>query len=437
MTGPNRNLLILTLLGWCLRVVPSLGSELDYDEGVYYSLAALFVRGVRPYQDMVFVHPPGILYALSPVAWLPPETGWKLARLTMTLVGAFNIFLIGKLSSRLWGARAGCLSALCYAIYPEVASSERRLLLEPLLNSCVLLLLYHRGWKAAWWGACALCIKITGGLWLLTGLIRLRAWAVWCLIFGALLCLPLWAASPQSFWTDVFWFQTHRPPHGHDTALTRLWDIFDPRHLSITLLGLAGLTSASRRYSNPVALQMSLSWLLLVIAYYFAPAHFFQYRAQLAIPECLWAGASLSILLRHRYGAAILLTVPFGFVLALGLGSDAENIQRAETIRALVPTQEAVFAFDPGVLLRAGRLPDHQGNAPVIVDSYATMLIDAGFPQPDVATALATSASRKTIHQRLAASQWLVVDERAREQVSLEWCRAHFRPCYGDLWKAR
>lgn len=432
----RKALLGLVLLGWALRLLPCAWYDLDYDEGVYYSSAALLARGVFPYRDSVFVHPPGLLYALLPLAWLPPDKGWIAARLAMTLVGALNVFLMARLGERSWGKRAGFLAAFCYAIYPEAATSERRILLEPLLNTCVLMMLWTRAWKAAWWGGCALCVKVWGALWLFTSLPRLRAWAVVGGFVGILLCLPLVLVSPHGFYVDVFWFQAHRPSHGLDSVMERIWDIFDPRHLAITIVAWIGFARNWRR-ADPVALQLASSWLLLVLVFYLAPGHFFHYRTQLAIPECFWAGAAAELVWRRRHLAAIWLSVPFGFVLALCMKTDNEHVQRAQTIREHIPADQTVFAFEPSVLLRAGRLPDWHGQAPVISDSYGTMLIDAGANQPSVIAAMADKASRTRVNQRLALSQWLVVDDRAFEQVSFDWCKAHYRPYYGDVWRAR
>ena len=174
----RKALLGLLLLGWALRLLPFLWYDMDYDEGVDYTVAALFVRGIWPYRDTVFVHPPGLIYALSPIAWLPPDSGWLVARLAMTMLGAANLYLLARLSARSLGSSAGYLTALCYAIYPEAASSERRILLEPLLSFCVLGLLSTQNFKAAWWGGCALCVKLWGLIWLFSSLPRLRGWAV-------------------------------------------------------------------------------------------------------------------------------------------------------------------------------------------------------------------------------------------------------------------
>ncbi|MEO8382954.1 MAG: hypothetical protein ABI779_25075 [Acidobacteriota bacterium] len=53
--------LVLRLVS-LLAVGGPLASPSSYDDGVYYSASALLFRGVLPYRDFVFVHPPGLLY---------------------------------------------------------------------------------------------------------------------------------------------------------------------------------------------------------------------------------------------------------------------------------------------------------------------------------------------------------------------------------------
>ncbi len=86
-------LIAITALGFALRVIaltgaggPS-GAATGYDDGVYFSASALLLRGVLPYRDFVFVHPPGILHFLSLVSWLPdPATGFVAARVLAAIV---------------------------------------------------------------------------------------------------------------------------------------------------------------------------------------------------------------------------------------------------------------------------------------------------------------------------------------------------------------
>jgi 4-amino-4-deoxy-L-arabinose transferase-like glycosyltransferase len=141
----------------------------------------LLVRGHVPYRDFVFVHPPGITYLLSPVAWLRPERGFEVARLAMTLVGAFSIFLVGRLALRNMGAAPAIVAALVYATYPEAVALEHGVFLEPLMNVfllCAMTLWLKEGEgeteqrdSARWWalGAGLLCgvalaVKLTAAV---------------------------------------------------------------------------------------------------------------------------------------------------------------------------------------------------------------------------------------------------------------------------------
>src|SRR5215471_19786641 len=97
-------LLAIAAVGWALRAFPfidvgALGYPLDYDEGVYFASAAFLVRGEIPYRDFAMVHPPGLLYGLLPAAWpWDPAVGLAAARWLVTLVGAVNIVLMGRVA---------------------------------------------------------------------------------------------------------------------------------------------------------------------------------------------------------------------------------------------------------------------------------------------------------------------------------------------------
>ena len=58
-----------------------------YDDGVYYSAADAVVAGEAPYRDFVLLHPPGLIYLLTPFAALGPlvgdANGWATARVAM------------------------------------------------------------------------------------------------------------------------------------------------------------------------------------------------------------------------------------------------------------------------------------------------------------------------------------------------------------------
>ena len=88
------------------------GAPSSYDDGVYFSASALLVRGLLPYRDFVFVHPPGIAYFLAIVSWIGNAAhGFAAARILATLVGAANIALAGFIALRAAGPIAGVVAA--------------------------------------------------------------------------------------------------------------------------------------------------------------------------------------------------------------------------------------------------------------------------------------------------------------------------------------
>src|SRR6266852_2599793 len=179
--------LAIAAIGWLLRASPliqagAFGYPIDYDEGVYFASSALLLKGVLPYRDFVFAHPPGLLYFLSPVAWLgtvrDPAFGFAAARWLATLIGCANILLVGRLAMRWAGPVAAIVAAAVYATHPEAVPIERGPFLEPVLNLCCLALASvwlegkreHRlGWRALASGAlCGLAasVKVLGAAWL-------------------------------------------------------------------------------------------------------------------------------------------------------------------------------------------------------------------------------------------------------------------------------
>ena len=93
----------IAAVGWLLRALPMMqagpfGYFVDYDEGVYFASSSLLLRGGMPYRDFVFAHPPGLLYCLSPAAFLSfirePSFAFGAARWMFTLIGTVNVLLI-------------------------------------------------------------------------------------------------------------------------------------------------------------------------------------------------------------------------------------------------------------------------------------------------------------------------------------------------------
>jgi hypothetical protein len=119
-----------------------------YDEGVYYAGAAALVSGRVPYQDFLFLHPPGVLLLLAPFAELGRLTsdsfGLSVARVTFWALGALNAGLVARIAAR-GGQVPAAVAGLCYAVWQPAVYAERTLLLEGSGNTALLVALLLLG----------------------------------------------------------------------------------------------------------------------------------------------------------------------------------------------------------------------------------------------------------------------------------------------------
>jgi len=119
-----------------------------YDDGVYYAGASALVSGRMPYSDFTFLHPPGILLALSPFATLGAVTsdplGLAVARAAFWLLGGVNAALVARVASRN-GRVAAVVGGMGYALWFPAVYAERATLLEPLGNTALLVALLLLG----------------------------------------------------------------------------------------------------------------------------------------------------------------------------------------------------------------------------------------------------------------------------------------------------
>jgi 4-amino-4-deoxy-L-arabinose transferase-like glycosyltransferase len=236
-------LVLIAISGMVLRLAPlfraggPIAHPIDYDEGVYFAASALLFRGVLPYRDFVFVHPPGLLYSLGVTsiftAVVDAAAAFAASRVVATAVGALNIFVVGCIAYR-WTRMIGAamLAAALYATYPEVVVVERGPFLEPVLNLLCLSAAYlwlvphisqvrdRRIYAAGALAGAATAVKVWGGIWLLAALASapadhrrrtLSRFAVSAAIAGFVLMMPLAVAAPENFVTDVLPFHAWRP----------------------------------------------------------------------------------------------------------------------------------------------------------------------------------------------------------------------------------
>lgn len=140
----------LALLAFLFRLIPvlltgGLTGIIDYDDGVYMGTALALVRGDIVYRDFYMLHPPGIVYILTPFAalsWFASDaTAFGAARLGFMVLGALNTFLVGLIASR-FGRTAALAAAALWAVWLVVAKVERSTWLIAPQNTLVLLALF-------------------------------------------------------------------------------------------------------------------------------------------------------------------------------------------------------------------------------------------------------------------------------------------------------
>jgi hypothetical protein len=104
-------------------------------------------------------------------------------------------------------------------------------------------------------------------------------------------------------------------------------------------------------------------------------------------------------------------------------GRDFTLLAAGKSIRANVPAGDCVFAFDPTWTLAAGRLPAHGDGAPIVVDSYGLMLLDAiddGARFPDAGAAFQSPGPQRDVRARLEKCRYAILGWRGRWQLNAQ-----------------
>lgn len=465
-------LLAIALAGLALRLLGLYGSggpiaaPTSYDDGVYFSASALFVRGTLPYRDFVFVHPPGLLYFLATTSWWPePAAAFTAARVLAGFVGAANILLLGAIVMRTAGPLAGVVAAGLYAIYPDAVIAERSPYLEPVLNlfclASTFLWLRHdfsshngkpRPFLSGLLMGAACAVKLWGGIWVIAAIVatsrgRFRSdvprFIAGACTTGLLLLGPLVLAAPRAFLEQVLIFQVSRPPDGLLGAGERLREILDGGHRAATVLAAIALIAllVSFRQATRAHRLFGVAALLTVVGFVASSSYWNSYNAHLAASQCALAGLGAAAVLRiprKTVGVALVLLILAVDLPALrktvkdSRARMAEMLEVAQTVPAIVPKNASFFAFDPTWSLAANRLPPDD-TGPVVVDTYGAMLLSAvqrGGPYPDTATAFQSAPPHAEIRARLAASDFVLLGWRGNWQLSnadLAWFSSRFR----------
>jgi hypothetical protein len=467
----------LILRGWPLRAgLTPWPLPADFDEGVYFASAALWVQGVLPYRDFVFVHPPGIVYLMSwAAAWGEPlalSDAFSLGRLLSPVLGAASAVMVGRLAGRFLPAPAALLAALLYASGSEVVSVERGIFLEPALNVLCLAMASltlgaverDRVWLgivgAGLCAGAAVAMKWWALLWVLVacGLLLHRrrfglalAFALACIFVGGLLIVPLALQAPQAFFEQTVMLQLWRPGDRLVGVWSRVPYIFGGRRPVAALLAVLGFVSTLRHFrkAQPAPqIYFAAMYALTVVAFFAAASYWPQYNAHLAASEMVLAGCGAAALVRFLAQRlswlgqnpaltgvlTVSLALPSFLQVVLEMGQ--ARSMNAPVVPSDVPEQACVLAFEPAWLLAANRLP----AAPFLVDSYGSMLLDAvktGQRFTSATEAFHSAPAQRHIREVLQSCRFVLLGERGRRQLSeatLQWLnsRAALRPGSGD-----
>ena len=430
-----------------------LGAASSYDDGVYFSASALWLRGVLPYRDFVFVHPPGILWFLGLLSWLPdPAHAFAAARVLACAVGGINTFLVGCIVVRAAGPFGGLVAAALYAIYPDAMTAERSAYLEPFLNLACLSSMYlwlrsdrRSPMLAGFLAGVACAVKLWGGIWVVAALAadrkRYPRFIAAALFAGLLLVLPLAMPAMNEFISQTLRFQLSRPPDGTLDFTTRIREICTSGHIATSLLAIIGLFAVIKLRERVFAIAM----LLTIVGFLASSSYWTQYNAHLAASQCVLAGFGAAALSKRRSLVIALIVLAQGWPFA----RDMRDAVRSRSIELLTFAQSNVpaFAFDPTWSLAMNHLPPHGDGAPVIVDSYGVMLREATRAGHfrNTTSAFQSATQQPAILTRLATSNYVLLGWRGPWQLNAAnraWFASHFEcttPEAGELcvWKRR
>jgi alpha-1,2-mannosyltransferase len=313
-------------LAFAARLVPVLRggglSGLDsYDDGVHFSAALALVNGRLPYRDFLFLHPPGVILALSPFAELGALTrdGWGFAagRIAWMLMGSATAALI-VIALRHVGWLGALVGGIGYAVYLPAVRTERTTMLEGLTSFLLIVALVSLGstrlrarhpglifmvggvllGMAAGvkiWGV-VVVVVVAGWVAVAYGVGKALRMALGTVLGVSALCLPFFLAAPAAMWRMVVFDQLARPENGV-APLNRLAAIVglpddaapDPRLVIAAVVALTALVLIALTRDGKVAPLLVLAMAAVVLL---SPSFYLHYPASFAVPLALSAGTA-------------------------------------------------------------------------------------------------------------------------------------------------
>ena len=348
-----------------------------YDGSVYYAASDALTFGRLPYDDFVLLHPPALMLALTPFAWLGRLTtdhaGFVAANTAFAVLGAVNAALVVRIARRMrLGRSAALLGGLFYAVWSDAVGGEYSIRLEPLGNCaflCALLALTSTASTARrrdlLLAGAALGVAVSTKIWWIVPAVIVLGWQ-WARLpkrSAATLTAGVLAAglavngvflvnAPAAMWRMVLLDQLGRHPGGGSPArrLEALSSLrFALRGLNRTatefvLLALGalviGLCAAAWQTARCRMVVVVMAAQLVVLTY--APSYFTFYADYAA------ASASLVLAAAAGYRVGPRGARPFRAAAAAIVATAASM-----TIFALIPRGTAVARF-PDHALAAG-----------------------------------------------------------------------------------
>jgi alpha-1,2-mannosyltransferase len=369
-----------------------------YDDGVYYSGADAIVSGRMPYRDFTLLHPPGLLFLLTPFAELGrlvgDADGWAVARVAMMLVGSLSAVLV-VLVARRFGTVAALGGGLLYAVWAPAVNGEFSTLLECVPNALLLLALLvlgspgrsrrvpyqllagaalGAGMSIKVWGIVPLAV-VVGWQLLSAGWRRAAVVLAGSAAAAVVICGPVFALAPDR----MFWFviRDQLGRSGVATSLVSRAASFTQVHAllptasaaqtwaALAVVGLLGLGCAVLAWSDRRARVFVVLLLANGAVLVGSPPYFQHYGAFLAAPVALTAGvgalrAAELVGRRDRsFRVALLCVLAIGLavcVTPLALRSRMTTPFPGARLSAMLRSKRCVAADSPATLILSGVL---------------------------------------------------------------------------------
>jgi len=402
--------LLIGTVAYLARLVPVVrGAGLrgmnSYDSAVYYAAAAGLAHGLLPYRDFLFLHPPGIVVALVPLAALGgvigDPYGMEVATLAWFGIGALNAVLVSRILRPL-GVLAALVGGLFYAVFYPAVFIERSTLLEAPAATVTLvaLLLLTRAPKVGpiapgvvlvagallgvsagikIWGV-VVVVAVLGWTWITHGARRGLLLLAGAGVGATIICLPFFVSAPGSMWRMVVIDQLGRPRSRLGLG-QRLTDMAGLTTLHAGLVAVAaalavavaGCVLAVRCSQGRLAVVVLVASSALLLS---TPPWFIHYAGLIAAPAAIMVGAATRTLIgaaRSTQARGLI-----GSILVVGLAVVAVPILSASfgrpfpaapIAKVAAPLGGCVTTDDPTTLIQTDLLQrNFQHGCRLVVD---------------------------------------------------------------------